>query len=264
MTNSDPRPWGAAAPSGLFELFLERAHATDSKAWARLASWFAPDIADVERLGFRARLHPKDNLSEKRVLYTPGRFDPAELAHLSSLINEGFTFVDLGANCGGYTLHLAAKAPADARLFAIEAQPEMARRFAFNLAANHFDATVQLDELAISDERGDITFTINHHNRGESGLQGEGETITVPALPLADYLVERSIERLDAMKIDVEGLEHRILAPFFQTAPRASWPRCLIVEQLLATPETDPVALAISQGYIVERDLGRNVILSLP
>lgn len=264
MTNSDPRPWGAAAPSGMFKRFLERAHTADSKAWARLASWFAPDIADVERLGFRARLHPMDNLSEKRVLYTPGRFDPAELAHLSSLIKEGFTFVDLGANCGGYTLHLAAKAPANARLLAIEAQPEMARRFAFNLAANQFDATVQLDELAISDERGDITFTINHHNRGESGLQGEGETITVPALPLADYLTERSIERLDAMKIDVEGLEHRILAPFFQSAPRASWPRCLIVEQLLATPETDPVALAISQGYIVERDLGRNVILSLP
>ena len=263
MTNSDPRPWGADAPSGLFERFLERACTSDSKVWARLASWFATDAVDVERLGFRARLHPKDNLSEKRVLYTPGRFDPAELAYLSSMIDDGFTFIDLGANCGGYTLHLAAKAPESARLFAIEAQPEMARRFAVNLAANQFAATVQLDELAISDERGDITFTINHHNRGESGLEGEGETITVPALPLADYLAERSIERLDAMKIDVEGLEHRILAPFFQNAPRTRWPRCLIVEQLLATPATDPVALAVAAGYRIERDLGRNVILTL-
>lgn len=263
MTNSDTRPWGAAAPSGLFEHFLEQARASDSKAWARLASWLAPETVDVERLGFRARLHPKDNLSEKRVLYTPGRFDPAELAYLSSLICEGFTFVDVGANCGGYTLHLASKAPASARLFAIEAQPEMARRFAFNLSANQFDATVALDELAISDKRGDITFTINHHNRGESGLEGEGETITVPALPLAEYVAERGIQRIDAMKIDVEGLEHRILAPFFRTVPRDNWPRCLIVEQLFATPETDPVALAVAIGYRIERDLGRNVILTL-
>jgi len=223
----------------------------------------APNIVDVERLGFRARLHPKDNLSEKRILYTPKRFDPVELAYLSSLIRPNFTFVDLGANCGGYTLHLAAKAPTSARLFAIEAQPEMARRFSFNLAANQFDAAVQLDELAISDARGDITFTINHHNRGESGLEGDGEIITVPAMPLTDYLAERSIERLDAMKIDVEGLEHRILKPFFETTPITVKPRCLIVEQLLATPEKDPVALAKSFGYRVEHDLGRNIILTL-
>lgn len=263
MITPDTPPWGAAAPSSLFRTFLERARAGNSKSWARLASWFAPDVVDVERLGFRARLHPKDNLSEKRILYTPGRFDPVELAHLSSLIGPDFTFVDLGANCGGYTLHLAAKAPAGARLFAIEAQPEMARRFRFNLEANAFAATLQLDELAISDMRGDISFTINTHNRGESGLEGQGERISVPALPLADYLAERSITRLDAMKIDVEGLEHRILTPFFTSAPKSCWPRCLIVEQLFATPEKDPVALAVSLGYRVERDLGRNVILSL-
>ena len=80
---------------------------------------------------------------------------------------------------------------------------------------------------------------------------------------MADYLAERSIERLDAMKIDVEGLEHRILTPFFATAPKSCWPRCLIVEQLFSTPEKDPVALAVSLGYHVERDLGRNVILLL-
>jgi FkbM family methyltransferase len=263
MTTSDTQTWGAAAPSGLFRAFLEQARSRNSKAWSRMASLLAPEAVDVERLGFRARLHPKDNLSEKRILYTPGRFDPVELAHLSSRIGPDFTFVDLGANCGGYTLHLAAKAPASARFFAIEAQPEMARRFRFNLGANAFAASVQLDEVAISDKRGDISFTINTHNRGESGLEGQGESISVPALPLADYLAERPIERLDAMKIDVEGLEHRILTSFFAAAPKSCWPRCLIVEQLFSTPEKDPVALAVSLGYHVERDLGRNVILSL-
>lgn len=261
--NSDNQPWGTAAPSGLFQAFLARARARNSKAWARVASWLAPNMADVETLGFRARLHPKDNLSEKRLLYTPARFDPVELDHLSSLIGPDFTFVDLGANCGGYTLHLAAKAPSSARFFAIEAQPEMARRFRFNQKANAIAANVQLDELAISDTRGEIAFTINTHNRGESGLEGQGKGIRVPALPLADYLAERSITHLDAMKIDVEGLEHRILSPFFASTSRSCWPMCLIVEQLFSTPDKDPVALAVSEGYRIEQDLGRNVILTL-
>ena len=264
MSQPDEMPWGHAAPGGLFKACLSLARASDSKAWARIASWFASEKVDIETLGFRARLHPRDNLSEKRVLYTPGRFDPVELAFLSDRVSNDFTFIDLGANCGVYTLHLAAKAPAGARFFAIEAQPEMARRFRFNAAANNFAADIQLDELAISDQRGNITFTINTHNRGESGLEGEGERITVPALPLLDYLAERGILRIDAMKIDVEGQEHRILAPFFQSAPKSLWPRCLVVEQLLATPEHDPVALAKTLGYGVERDLGRNVILVLP
>ena len=263
MTDLTTQPWGEAAPTGPYKVLLERARASDSKVWTRLASWCAAPVVDTETLGFRARLHPRDNLSEKRILYTPGRFDPAELAYLRSMMGPDFTFVDLGANCGAYTFHLAAIAPASARLYAIEAQPEMARRFRFNLGANQFDATVKLDELAISDNRGNISFTINHHNRGESGLEGEGERITVPAMPLADYFVERSIERLDAMKIDVEGLEHRILAPFFDTVPKTAWPTCLIVEQLFATPDKDPVALAVSLGYRIERDLGRNVILVL-
>jgi FkbM family methyltransferase len=263
MTQIDQNPWGNAAPAGLFATCLKRARTSDSRIWARIASWLASDAVDIKTLGFNARLHPRDNLSEKRILYTPGRFDPTELDFLVGLLHPDFTFVDLGANCGAYTLHLAVKALPDAKFYAIEAQPEMARRFAFNLAANKISAHVQLDELAISDKRGDVTFTINRHNRGESGLEGAGDIITVPALPLVDYLTERNITEVDAMKIDIEGLEHQVLQPFFETASPTIWPKCLIVEQLFATPAKDPVALACAHGYRIERDLGRNVILVL-
>ncbi|MEE2527241.1 FkbM family methyltransferase [Hyphobacterium sp. HN65] len=261
MENTADIPWGALAPSGLFKASVERARKSDSKVWARIASWLAPDTVDIETLGFRARLHPKDNLSEKRILYNPGRFDPAELACLSAKMGAGFVFVDLGANCGTYTFHLASQADASARFYAIEAQPEMARRFRFNHMANDFAASIQLDELAISDVAGEITFTVNRHNRGESGLEGDGEQIRVPAISLKDYLADRQLSHVDAMKIDIEGQEHRILKPFFEQTPHECWPDCLIVEQLLATPEKDPVQLALQHGYQVEQDLTRNVIL---
>jgi FkbM family methyltransferase len=261
MTGNAYPAWGAMAPTGLFAALLTAARTRGSRPLARMASWFAPDSVDIETLGFRARLHPKDNLSEKRILYTPGRFDPAELAHLAGSLSPDFVFLDIGANCGAYTLHLAVQAGPGARFLAIEAQPEMARRFRFNLGANDVSAEVQLDELALSDTRGEISFTVNRHNRGESGLEGDGELIRVPALPLVDYLAERDVTRIDALKIDVEGQEHRILAPFFASAAETVWPRLLVVEQLLATPEKDPVQLALAHGYRIVRDLGRNVIL---
>ncbi|WP_421791226.1 FkbM family methyltransferase [Hyphobacterium sp.] len=253
--------WGQAAPKGVFKYCLDQSRVHNSKTWSRLAGYFAPQFADVETLDFKARLYPKDNLSEKRLLLSPGRFDPVELAYLSALLKPGFVFVDVGANCGAYTLHLAVQAPDDTFFFAIEAQPEMARRFRFNAAASAPKATVALDEIALSDKRGTLEFHINRHNRGESGLGSGGETIKVEALTLADYVEMKGIQSIDAMKIDVEGFEHQILAPFFETATESRWPACLIVEQILASPETDPVALAISKGYRVRSDLGRNVIL---
>lgn len=263
MSTDDHKPWGEFAPSGLFKFCLDRSQIRNSKAWARLAGLLAPEYTDVERLGFKARLHPADNLSEKRLLLTPDRFDPVELVFLSEQLKPGFVFVDIGANCGAYSLHLVRKASADSRFFAIEAQPEMARRFRFNANANEIPGTIILDQIALSDRPGTLTFQINQKNRGESRLGDGAESIEVEAQTFTDYLRAKGLSRIDALKIDVEGFEYQILSPFFETTPETLWPRSLIVEQILASPETDPVTLARTKGYTVAHDLGRNVILTL-
>ncbi|MEE2567089.1 FkbM family methyltransferase [Hyphobacterium marinum] len=262
-TISDEAPaWGALAPSGLFAALLGPARSSRSGALARLAMAFAPDAADIETLGFRARLHPKDNLSEKRALVSPQRFDPAELAWLSDHLTGDFSFIDLGANCGIYTLHLAVKAGPGARFVAVDPQPEMLRRLRFNLAANDLTERVRVMDVAVSDEAGELTFHVNTNNRGESGLITEGETITVKALTLLDLLDETGLERPGAIKIDVEGMEMRILARFFDEAPEGRWPGALVLESLYSNETRDPVALARTKGYAVALDTGRNVILT--
>ena len=92
----------------------------------------------ARRRCFRAKLrvHPEDNVCEKRVLFTPQFFDPVELQVLAAAIRDGFTFVDLGANVGVYSLFVAGLAGRKARILAVEPQPEIYRRLAFNVAAN--------------------------------------------------------------------------------------------------------------------------------
>lgn len=258
----DERPWGALAPTGVFATLLGSARSSGNRLLARLAMAFAPDAADIETLGFRARLHPKDNLSEKRALVSPQRFDPAELAWLSDHLTGDFSFIDLGANCGIYTLHLATRAGRGARFVAVDPQPEMLRRLRFNLAANDMTERVRVMDVAVSDAAGELTFHVNTANRGESGLITAGETITVKALTLLDLLDEAEFARADAIKIDVEGMEMRILARFFDEAPESRWPGALVLESLYSNAERDPVALARSKGYAVALDTGRNVILT--
>ncbi|MDB5651552.1 MAG: methyltransferase FkbM family, partial [Hyphomicrobiales bacterium] len=55
---------------------------------------------DVETLGAKMRLYPYNNTCEKRILFTPQFFDPAERAFLASRIRDDMIFVDIGANIG--------------------------------------------------------------------------------------------------------------------------------------------------------------------
>lgn len=258
----DAPPWGAHAPKGIYDTLLKASRTGGSPLLARLALWLAPPASDVETLGFRARLHPHDNLSEKRALVSPQRFDPAELAWLSEHLGGDYAFIDIGANCGIYTLHLAAAAPAGARFVAVEPQPEMLRRLRFNLAANVLVDRVQVEAVAVSDTSGDVTFQVNSSNRGESGLITAGERITVAAITLLELMERTGVTRADAIKIDVEGAEMAILARFFAEAPEARWPGALVLESLYSNEKRDPVALARSKGYAVALDTGRNVILT--
>ena len=74
-----------------------------------------PDGAlDVERWGLRMRLHPRDNGCEKNLLFTPRMYEPEELAELEDDIARAkgrrFTFVDIGANVGLFSLFVASRA----------------------------------------------------------------------------------------------------------------------------------------------------------
>src|ERR1700681_1086390 len=103
-----------------------------------------PDGAlDVERWGLRMRLHPRDNGCEKNLLFTPRMYEPEELGELATDIarakeqGRSFTFVDIGANVGLFSLFVAACTGRQARIFAVEPELGNLRRLEFNILANH-------------------------------------------------------------------------------------------------------------------------------
>ncbi|HCY55920.1 MAG TPA: hypothetical protein DF715_10455 [Oceanicaulis sp.] len=227
-------------------------------------------VADIEALGLKLRLHPMDNLSEKRAFLTPQCFDVVELEALRAAMGPGKTFIDIGANAGLYSLVAAKAGGRTARVIAVEPQDEMRRRLAYNARANGLE-NIEISGVALADYEGESVMRLIGHNRGGTQLAvtddgAAGRTTAVRVAMLTTLLSEMRVTRLDVMKIDVEGGELAILAPFFANAPREIWPDMIIMERPAINKveaARDALSLACSRGYRVETETHANAILKL-
>ena len=230
----------------------------------RLAgSLIGENVVDTVVFGARMRLQPRNNVAERRILFTPQFFDPAERSFLAEAFRPGFVFFDIGANIGGYSLFVAANAPADSVIVAVEPQPDIKERLAYNCAINGF-TNIRLVDRAVSDWVGELPFYIDAGNRGESGLRNstaaDRKAVIVKVEPLLDIVRASGVERVDAMKIDVEGLEETILTAYFAIATEGLWPRLLIVENGRDRWQLDLAAHIESKGYRLETTTQTNLI----
>lgn len=122
------------------------------------------------------------------------------------LIAPDFWCADIGAHLGSMLSRMLNLAPGG-RHFAFEAVP----RKAAWLRAKFPQVTVH--ETALSEHRGEMSFYVDRRSSGCSSLTpGDGrqqEKIVVSASPLDDLM--DAVDRLDFVKIDVEGAELDVL-----------------------------------------------------
>jgi FkbM family methyltransferase len=208
---------------------------------------------DVTALGARMRLYPYNNVCEKRILFTPQFFDPQERDVIARYLHAEAVMVDIGANIGGYSLFAAALMGPRARVIAIEPQPEIFERLVYNIRQNDFSSVKALN-CAVADRDGEITLFVAAKNRGETSMRivtddVAGVQLRVEGRALMSLLEHEQVQRIDVMKLDVEGAEDLILEPFIQHAPDHVLPRLLLMEYSHARGESDLMRLLVSRGY---------------
>jgi hypothetical protein len=77
-------------------------------------------------------------------------------------------------------------------------------------------------------------------------------------------LAGEGIDTIDALKIDVEGFEDVILAPFFRDAPPHLWPRLVIIEDSRPSWKVDLMSAMQGRGYeLVALSRHKNLMLRL-
>jgi FkbM family methyltransferase len=228
-----------------------------------------PDGAlDVIRWDLRLRLHPRDNGCEKNLLFTPQMYEPAECAELAAEIDRAkadaspFVFVDIGANVGLFSFFVAARAGRNARILAVEPDPENLSRLAFNIRINP-GVPISIASVALADKAGKVALDVDRRDRGGTRVVKSAgrDAATVDAQTLLQLLHREGIDAIHAIKIDVEGAEDLVLAPFFRDAPKSMWPRLILLEDARFAWTTDLFSLLASLGYIVVSRTRLNVML---
>jgi FkbM family methyltransferase len=204
-------------------------------------------------------LHPRGNGCERNALFTPQMYDVTERGVLAEAIERqlaaggNFTFIDIGANVGLYSLFVASRARA--RIIALEPQPGILERLRFNLAANP-QVGIEVQPFAVTDHEGTVTLRIDPDDSGgtriDRGMAPDtGEAIAVRCRPLLAILNDAGVTTIDALKIDVEGAEDLALVPFLRDAPTDLLPGLVLIEDTSGYWRTDVFALLAQHGYTV-------------
>jgi FkbM family methyltransferase len=120
------------------------------------------------------------------------------------LIREDYICLDVGANIGTKSLFLARHASAGC-VVSIEAAPSVLECLALNVEENLIKNVI-IKRCAIGDKSGHVFF------KDDSAYGHVAEDgVAVPMATLPDIVNELGLNRVDFIKIDVEGLEFSIL-----------------------------------------------------
>lgn len=186
-------------------------------------------------LGFEMVVDPDCGLQEC-LLLAPQLYDRREINYMLSRLRPGDCFVDVGAHIGLYALLASRRIGPAGRVLAVEACQETHSILNDNLRLNGI-ANVQVVNIAVSDSRGKATLQIAPENAGRNSLlqiANAARSVEVPCEPLGDLLEANGVTSVAGMKIDVEGMEYRILKHFFENAAPTLFPRFIILEHLEA------------------------------
>jgi len=166
--------------------------------------------------GARLTLYLGNDLSKQ--LFVTGCFEPNEFAFLSGFLKPGMVFVDAGANEGLYSIFAAGQVGELGRVYAFEPSPREFRRLERNLRLNQFPQ-LRIFSDALSAGSGISTLSIareEHGGQNTLGALAEGvgrqRGLEVATRSLDDIAAAEGWERIDVLKMDVEGEEIRLLA----------------------------------------------------
>lgn len=232
------------------------------KLMARGVRALNPDTPlDVSLYGGQARLHHTGNNSEIKALLSPHRYAREEYEFCRThMPSEDGVFLDIGGNAGVFSLYVSSLMRSGT-LICAEPQPIMFQRLKTNFELNPNIAqrlNLHLNQTAVGgDQPGTLTIsTPDSAGQASARLVDGVPTVEVPVIPMLTLLSNTDVERLDLLKIDVEGFEDGILYPFFEQADRLMFPRAIVMEACHSHRwERDCEALLLGKGYkIVHKD----------
>jgi FkbM family methyltransferase len=192
-------------------------------------------VSFMPALGAKMIIDPTTYFSD---VFVKGFYEIDLVNYFKKSLRPGMTCIDIGANIGYFTMLMAKRVGPRGSVISFEPTQNSLDLLRRNIQLNGFDNVVA-ENLALSDYNGAARFhegppgyevynsigRITHPSAKDQSFTAR----SVSCVTLDDYLAARNIEKVDVIKIDVEGAELSVLRGMektLQTNPNAR----LIVE----------------------------------
>jgi len=151
-----------------------------------------------------------------RYIYIFGETIEPEFEQLDRFLVPGGVLMDIGGNTGIYTIKAAQffRQHGGGLVVTYEPLPEMLAELKRNLQLNRFD-NVRLRSFCLGEHPGAAEFWINFNRPASASLVGRdpaASQVSTLVFRLDDVFPLEKLDRLDYVKIDVEGAEAQVLA----------------------------------------------------
>jgi Methyltransferase FkbM domain len=153
--------------------------------------------------GVSLLLDPAENVARTILISRQGNWEPEAWAAISSGLEEGAVFVDVGAHLGYDSLKAARLVGEKGRVIAFEPSPNTLMLLRSNIEASEA-RNIIVQPVASTDSEQTLTLF-------DSTLRGR---------PIDDVVSELGLTRVDVLKADVEGAELMVLRGAAQTLRR--------------------------------------------
>jgi FkbM family methyltransferase len=237
------------------------------------AWWTASPVVRARRLGLWLELDLRDNL--QRTLYFTGTYEPGLLGLLEDELRPGDFVLDVGAHVGVHALTAARRLRelgGRGRVIAFEPTPDSSA--AIRAAAARNGLAVEVVQSALGEAGGGIELRGDpRYDTRDAGVRsqfGEGEVVArAPVTTFDAWADDTGLERLDVVKLDIEGAEILALRGMRGSLRRLK-PRLLAIEVKDVVMERGPGdgaalhALLGECGYVAAGSPERHVAVFRP
>jgi FkbM family methyltransferase len=212
----------------------------------RVAQRVARRLRSEKPLVLRQRMHSGAVMAldvhdwTQSVAYLIRRYDQDLVEYIISQLPVEGTFLDVGGNVGLISFAVAARRP-HARIVAFEPMPDNVAAWERNRQLNGA-GNARIEPVAVSSVSGTATIR-PHGDSGAAYLVNDGAGLEVPTVALDDYCDRHDIQRVDVIKLDIQGHELQALQGARRLLARGVG--ALLIEGF--EPEVDE--LLVTSGY---------------
>ena len=174
----------------------------------------------------------RQNKIEAKLLASDDSYDLRNFSVVTKFVHEGSVCLDVGANIGVYANVMARIAGQRGEIHAFEPVKHVRDKLRANLALNGFDGVrvngfalganeevLDMYQVVEGEFRGGTSSLLRNENVQQMGEQ-KFQRSPVQVKRLDDYAREVSLEKLDFMKMDVEGFEWMVIKGGIETLQR--------------------------------------------